>query len=51
MTNYIYAILGFKQNASVCDIRKPYMAMALQFHPDKNKEPGAEEILKELLKP
>ena len=43
-----YAILGFRQNASICDIRKAYMAMALQFHPDENKEPGAEEIFKEI---
>ena len=46
MTNY-YEILG-SQNASVCEIRKAYMALALQFHPDKNKEPGAEEKFKEI---
>ena len=48
MTNY-YEILGISQNASVCEIRKAYMALALQFHPDKNKEPGAEEKFKEIL--
>ena len=47
MTNY-YTILGISQNASVCEIRKSYMVMALRFHPDKNKEPGAEEIFEEI---
>ncbi|KAM4643868.1 dnaJ homolog subfamily B member 1 isoform 1-T1 [Amazona ochrocephala] len=43
-----YRTLGLSRGASSDDVRRAYRRQALRFHPDKNKEPGAEERFKEV---
>ena len=43
-----YEILGVARNASADQIKDFYRTLALKYHPDRNKDAGAEEKFKEL---
>lgn len=45
--NY-YEVLGIPKDASKDVIKDAYRKLALQYHPDRNKSPGAEEKFKEI---
>jgi molecular chaperone DnaJ len=43
-----YEILGVPRDANKEDIKRAYRRLARKYHPDVNKEPGAEEKFKEI---
>lgn len=47
MNNY-YKILGVSEDADLDTIKKSYRDLAKKYHPDRNKESGAEEKFKEI---
>ena len=42
----LYAVLGVRRDADTQTIRSAYRRLAVRYHPDKNREPGAEEMFK-----
>jgi len=45
-----YKILGVSKNSSADEIKRAYRKLAVQYHPDKNKEKGATDKFKEVTK-
>ncbi|KAL7206010.1 hypothetical protein ACSBR2_018844 [Camellia fascicularis] len=43
-----YAVLGVPKNASKSEIKSAYRKLARSYHPDVNKEPGAEQKFKDI---
>lgn len=41
-----YSLLGLSQSATEKEIKTAYRQMALKYHPDKNREAGAEDMFK-----
>ena len=48
MARDYYEVLGISRGASPDDIKRAYRRLARKYHPDVNKEDGAEEVFKEI---
>jgi curved DNA-binding protein len=47
-TEDFYAVLGVDRDATVQDLQRAYRTLARRYHPDVNKEPGAEDRFKQV---
>lgn len=45
-----YETLGIRSGATSAQIRKAYRQLALEYHPDKNQQPGARRIFLDVVK-
>ena len=45
-----YSILGIAPNATNDEVKSAYRKLAKKYHPDVNKDPGAESKFKEVTK-
>ncbi len=48
MSKSLYETLDVSENATEAEIKKAYRKLARQYHPDVNKDPGAEDKFKEI---
>ncbi|MGA1263400.1 MAG: molecular chaperone DnaJ [Prochlorothrix sp.] len=48
MTRDYYEVLGVGKNADKEEIKRAYRRLARKYHPDVNKDPGAEDLFKEV---
>ncbi|NMF84830.1 molecular chaperone DnaJ [Nodosilinea sp. P-1105] len=48
MARDYYDLLGISRNADQDEIKRAYRRLARKYHPDVNKEPGAEDTFKEI---
>ena len=46
--NSAYSTLGLSQNASESEVKKAFRNLSKKYHPDQNKDPGAEKKYKEI---
>ena len=48
MESDLYKLLGVSKTASTDDLKKAHRGLVRKFHPDVNKEPGADARFKEI---
>jgi DnaJ-class molecular chaperone len=43
-----YQLLGVQRTASATEIKQAYRQLAVRYHPDKNDDPGVENLFKQI---